>query len=143
VRGESVANGLGGRLLTRPSPRGGCGNEFILTVFRMVFPALLIPDTARGCGKAEVGAGVAGGRKVEVDGARSPLFGVFAPDFLLGELEIPPVLFLVLVTGRAGNATVGGPFDGRDGRGSVVAISVKCIGRISQGKRISSMLSLL
>jgi hypothetical protein len=66
-----------------------------------------------------VGAGVVGGRKV-VDGARRPLLGVFLAD--LEGVVMPPVLFLVFATGRAGSATVGGPFDGRDGRGSVVAI---------------------
>jgi hypothetical protein len=91
----------------------------MLTAFRIVFPAPLTADTARGWGSAVVGAGVAGGRKV-VEGARRPLLGVPFAD-LVG-VAIPPVLFLVFTTGRAGRATVGGPFDGRDGRGSVVAI---------------------
>jgi hypothetical protein len=38
-RGFSLANGLGGRLLDLLSPRGGCGNELMLTVFLSVLPA--------------------------------------------------------------------------------------------------------
>lgn len=40
---------------------------------------------------------------------------------LLG-VGMPPVLLRVLGTGRAGRAMDGGPLEGRDGRGSVVAI---------------------
>jgi hypothetical protein len=59
---RAADSGLGGRLLSLPSPRGGCGKELILTVLRIVLPAPLKPDTERGCGKAPVGAGDAGGR---------------------------------------------------------------------------------
>lgn len=78
-------------------------------------------ETARGCGRADVGAGVAGGRNV-VDGALIPLLlGVLAPD-LLG-VGMAPLLFRVFATGSAGRAMFGGPLDGRDGRGSVVAMA--------------------
>ena len=52
-RGLSFANGLGGTPLPRVSPRGGCGNELILTHFRSVFPVPLTPSF--GCGSADVG----------------------------------------------------------------------------------------
>lgn len=56
------------------------------------------------------------------DGARNPLLGVFGVD-LVGLTEgMLPVLFRVLFIGRAGNAMFGGPRDGRDGRGRVVAM---------------------
>ena len=113
-----VDSGLGGRLVMRPSPRGGCGNEFMLTVFLIVLPAPLNPETDLGCGRATVGAGVVGGRN-DVDGARSPILGVLGVDRLPGTTN-PPVLFRVLPTGNAGSATVGGPFEGREGLGSAV-----------------------
>lgn len=116
-----VDSGLGGRLVIRPSPRGGCGKEFMLTVFLIVLPAALNPDADLGWGRATVGAGVVGGRNDD-DGARRPVLGVFGVDLLTGTAK-PPVLFRVLPIGRAGSATVGGPFDGRDGRGSAVDIS--------------------
>lgn len=105
-------SGLGGRLLIRLSDLGGCGNELMLTVFLSVLPAPLIADTERGWGSAVVGAGVAGGRKV-VEGARSPLLGVVG-------VAAP---FLVLPTGRAGRAALGGPLEGRDALGSVVVMT--------------------
>jgi hypothetical protein len=67
-----------------------------------------------------MGGGDAGGRNV-VEGARRPLFGVLRFDFAFG-VGMPPVLFLVLVTGSAGSAAVGGPCDDRGGLGSAVAI---------------------
>lgn len=88
----------------------------MLTVFLIVLPAVLIPETARGVGRAVVGAGVAGGRTV-VEGARSPVLGVVGIDLLIGT-DRPPVLFRVLPMGSAGSATVGGPIEGRDGLGS-------------------------
>jgi hypothetical protein len=36
---------------------------------------------------------------------------------LLAGVGIPPVLLRVLPTGNAGSATVGGPIEGREGRG--------------------------
>jgi hypothetical protein len=61
--------------------------------------------------------GLKGGRLVE--GARRPDLGVEGADFAAGIL---PVLLRVFETGNAGRAMLGGPFDGRDGRGSVVAM---------------------
>lgn len=97
----------------------------MLTVLRNVFiEELLMAETARGCGSADVGAGVVGGRNAEEEeGARRPLFGlgVDGLDFDAGVGRFP-VLFLVFGTGRAGRAMVGGPFEGLAGLGSVVAI---------------------
>lgn len=122
-------SGLGGRLVTRTSPRGGWGKELMLTVFLTALPVDAAVETALGWGSADVGAGVAGGRNV-VDGARRPLLGVVGD--LFGPVGMPPVLFLVFATGRAGRATVGGPTEGRDGRGSAVDIvSVNAFDRSS------------
>ena len=60
------------------------------------------------------------------DGARSPLLGVLGADFVELTEGIFPVLFRVLATGKAGSAMFGGPLEGRDGRGRVVAIVVCC-----------------
>ena len=51
----------------------------------------------------------------ELEGARSPLrgSGVCNPSFMLDKVGIAPVLFRVFVIGIAGNAVVGGPYDGR------------------------------
>jgi len=118
--------GLGGRLEIRPSPRGGCGNAAmleILTTFLIDLPGVPMPetpDTVLGAGRAPVGAGRAGGGNA-ADGARSPVFGVLGVDRLV-RVGTPPVLFRVLPTGRAGRALVGGPFDGREGRGRAADI---------------------
>jgi len=91
----------------------------MLTTFLIVLPGVLrpgIPDTALGCGRAPVGAGSAGGGNA-ADGARRLVFGVLGVDLLPGAGS-PPVLFRVLLTGRAGRAAVGGPSDGREGLGS-------------------------
>ena len=132
--GAEVDNGLGGRLDIRPSPRGGCGNEFMLTVFLMVLPAALTPDTDLD----PAGVGMAGGRRL-ADGARSPLLGVAGVD-LLKDADSPPVLFLVLGTGSAGSAIVGGPIEGRAGLGSAVDIltTLRCTGQKRAGLVISS-----
>lgn len=108
-RGRSLANGLEGM---RVSPRGGCGNELMLTLFRSVFP---VPLTASfGCGSADVEFDAAGVRLMVV--ARIPDLGV------PGVEGMPPVLFRVLFTGKAGRAMLGGPSDGLAGRGNVVVI---------------------
>lgn len=52
----------------------------MLTVFRSAFVPCMAADTERGCGKAVVGAGVAGGGSWVVEGARSPLLGVLISD---------------------------------------------------------------
>src|SRR4051812_16026875 len=92
----------------------------MLTVFLIVLPTEFIPESARGVGRAPVGAGVAGGRRVE-EGARRLVFGfgVDGVDLQVGTAS-PPVLFRVLPTGSAGRAMVGGPTEGRDGLGSAV-----------------------
>jgi hypothetical protein len=63
-RGDVIApvSGLAGRLLVETSkPRGGCGKELILIVFRTPLVAELTPEAMRGCGSAPTGAGVVGG----------------------------------------------------------------------------------
>lgn len=123
----SLASGLGGKLLDLLSPRGGCGNELILTVFRSVLPAALTAPMAFTLarllerGNVVVGTGV-GGVKI-LEGARRPLLGVDGADFTGACDGIFSVLFRVLCTGKAGNAILGGPFEDRDGRGKAVAIS--------------------
>jgi hypothetical protein len=95
----------------------------MLTVLRRVLFPLLADCSAFGCGKAAEGAGLGGGGKL-TEGARNPLFGVAGADLVgLGEGMLP-VLFLVLLTGKAGNDVLGGPKEGLDGRGSVVVIAV-------------------
>lgn len=92
----------------------------MLTVFLIVLPAALNPETDLGWGRAPEGGGVTEGSRV-VDGARRPVLGVAGVDLLCdGAREL--VLFLVLGTGSAGRAIVGGPFEGRDGLGSVVMV---------------------
>jgi hypothetical protein len=112
-------NGLGGILAVR---LGGCGNELILTVFRMDLPALFTPAPL-GTGRAMVGAGDKGGPLCmdAADGALSPLLGL--PGVLVG-LAIPPVLFRLFGMGKAGRAPVGGSLDPRR-RGNVVAILIQ------------------
>lgn len=120
--GAPFDKGLGGRLAARFSLRGGCGKEFMLTVFRTVLAPAPTVETARGWGRAVVGAGVAGGKKVVVEGARRPLLGVLGAVLPTG-VETLPVLLRVFPTGSAGRAALGGPLDGRDALGSAVAIS--------------------
>jgi hypothetical protein len=114
-----VDSGLGGRLDIR-SPRGGCGKEFMLTVFLIVLPAALMPDTALGWGCDPAATGDAGGRRVP-DGARRLVLGVPGVGLLERAAKFP-VLFLVLFMGNAGSAIVGGPFEGRAGLGRAVDI---------------------
>ena len=65
------------------------------------------------------------------DGARKPLLGVAGADLAKVGEGIFPVLFLVLLIGKAGRAIFGGPMDGLAGRGSVVVIaSSGCNGRL-------------
>jgi len=89
----------------------------MLTVFLKVLPAALTPDTDR-WGSDPLAFGEAGGRRLD-DGARRPDLGVAGVDLLEGAVRLP-VLFLVLATGSAGSAIVGGAFDGRDGLGRAV-----------------------
>ena len=102
----------------------------MLTVLRKVLPAVTVEAAVFGWGSAEVGAGDVGGRNVAAEGARSPLLGVFGADLLDAGVWIPPVLFLVLPTGRAGRAAVGGPFEGLETLGRAVAISACVVASI-------------
>jgi hypothetical protein len=95
----------------------------MLTVLRRVLFVLPVDCRPFGCGKAAVGAGLGGGGKL-TDGARNPLFGVPGADLVGLSEGILPVLFLVLVTGKAGKDVLGGPREGLEGRGSVVVIAV-------------------
>lgn len=106
----------------RAVPLGGCGKEFMLIVFRIVLPCAFVPvgrvlsfgsvlDKARP---------VSGGPP---EGDRSPVLGRgIVRSFESGNVGMAPVLFLVLVVGIAGKADVGGPKDGREGRGIDAAI---------------------
>jgi hypothetical protein len=117
-------SGLGGRLvvLTPPGPpRGGCGKALMLIVFRIDFPAPFTPETARIFGRGAP-PGVAGSEDVE--GARNELLGILGieSERISGVVCMPPVLLRVFLEGRAGRAVVGGPKDGRDGRGREAAM---------------------
>lgn len=115
--------GLGGTpLLVRVSPLGGCGKELMLTLLRSVLPTPLMAGASFGCGSAAVGAGP-GGAILIVEGVRSPDLGVPGTDLAATACEERfPVLFRVLLIGNAGRAMLGGPTEGRDGRGNVVVI---------------------
>lgn len=117
-------NGLGGRLAVR-IPRGGCGNALMLIVFRIVFPAPFTPGVVLNLGRVVLPPGVVGAERFDAEGARRPLFGNRGGEVLILESEMVgmfPVLFLVFVVGNAGNAVVGGPYEGLDGRGIAAAI---------------------
>lgn len=96
----------------------------MLTTFLIDFPVGFAPgvklETWRGVGRPDIGVGDKGGLLYVLDGTRRPVLGVLLADLEGGARA--PVLFLVFGTGRAGRAMLGGPFDGRDGRGSVAAI---------------------
>ena len=146
---RSAASGLPGTLLLR---LGGWGNELMLTAFFKDFPGGSTPGGKRGRGAADARAGDVGAVECTLDGVRSPFLGVLAADFegVAPAARRLPVLFRVLGTGRAGRATFGGPLDGRDGRGRVVAMMAVVTGRLSgesgriellegyQGKRTKS-----
>ena len=105
-------------------PRGGCGNEFMLIVFRTVFPAEFTP------GVLLCFCSVLDPASNPLEGARSPLLGrgVERPCESTG-VGMPPVLLRVFCDGMGGNADVGGPMDGRDDRGNDVAIAYVCVER--------------
>lgn len=117
----SFASGLGGRPLALVSPRGGCGNELMLTLFLKVLPTPFTASASFGCGRVEPGIEPAGLRLID-EGVLNPDLGVPGADLVPNVLGTLPVLLRVLLTGKAGNAMFGGPRDGRDGRGSVVVI---------------------
>lgn len=94
----------------------------MLTVFRRAFVPCTAAETARGCGKAVVGAGVAGGGSWVAEGARSPLLGVVINDLAGVDGGWSPEDFLVFATGSAGRAIFGGALGFRCGLGSAVVI---------------------
>lgn len=125
LRDAAVDSGLGGTLTTRPSARGGCGNELILTVFRNVFPAALTPKVAaaaRGCDGVDMRAEAVVEKTVD-EGARRPNLGVTGAASDSPGLDIDPILFRVFATGSAGSATLGGPLVGRAGFGIVLGVT--------------------
>lgn len=113
--------GLFGILL---SPRGGCGNELMLTDFRSVFPGipLTAAETERGCNNAEPGVPAVGGGSSVEEGVRSPVLGVEVRDRAGVDGGCRPDALRVLATGSAGRAIVGGPFEGLEGFWSAVVI---------------------
>ena len=119
-------SGLGGKLLSRPSPRGGCGNEFMLTDFLSVLFEVFMEDTARGWGSPPAGDDVELRKLEALDGVRrTPDLGVDGIAVLV-ERDSPPRDFRVLPIGSAGRAELGGPFDSRAGFGTVVVDIVRC-----------------
>ncbi len=82
----------------------------MLMVLRIVLPAALAPGAALGFCKL-FGADVFGSNSMLLDGARSPLRGGNGVEnpAVSTTVGMPPVLFLVLFVGIAGNAEVGGP----------------------------------
>lgn len=94
----------------------------MLTDFLNVLPAAAVATKLFGWGSAVVGAGLGGGR-FAAEGARRPLLGVPGADRMELTVGMLPVLFRVLLMGRAGRAMSGGPLEGRDGRGKVVVMA--------------------
>ncbi len=115
--------GLGGRLAARMPLRGGGGKALMLVVFLSVLPAAFTPGVLRGFGRAVIGAGIIGGVCV-LEGVRIPLLGngVCNPILESAIVGTAPVLLRVFVVGMAGNEVVGGPYNGRDGRGIAAAM---------------------
>lgn len=112
-------NGLGGRLVVLTPPRGGCGKAFILIVLRIDFPAPFTPGVvSRVFGSGVLPDIVAEGSE-DVEGARNALRGRLGiePGVISEGVGMLPVLLRVFFVGKAGNAVVGGPKDGLDGRG--------------------------
>ena len=66
--------GLGGRLVVRTPPRGGCGKALMLIVFLSVFPALFTPGAVRSLGRVVLpDKGWLGDGLWDAEGARRPL----------------------------------------------------------------------
>lgn len=74
LRGLSLADEPGGRLVDRWSPRGGCGKELMLTVFLIVFEVATELGGPLYWDQAEVGTREGVTRLL--DGARRPVLGV-------------------------------------------------------------------
>lgn len=111
-------NGLGGKLAVLTPPRGGCGKAFILIVLRIDFPAPFTPGVSLVFGSGVLPDIVAEGSE-DVEGARNALRGRLGikPGVISEGVGMLPVLLRVFFVGKAGNAVVGGPKDGLDGRG--------------------------
>ena len=98
----------------------------MLIVFLMVFPSALNPGVVRNFGKVVLPPGVVGEGRCDVEGALSPLLGrlgVGASVLRLDVVGTLPVLLRVFIVGKAGNADVGGPYEGPDGRGIEAAMA--------------------
>jgi hypothetical protein len=97
----------------------------MLIVFRIVFPAPFTPGVGLNLGRVVLPPGVVGAERFACEGARIPLLGNRGGEvFILDSVRrgMFPVLFRVFVVGNAGNAVVGGPYEGLDGRGKAAAI---------------------
>ena len=97
----------------------------MLIVFRIVFPAPFTPGVDLNLGRVVLPPGVVGAERFACEGARIPLLGNRGGEvFILDSVRsgMFPVLFRVFVVGNAGNAVVGGPYEGPDGRGKAAAI---------------------
>lgn len=116
-------SGLGGRLAVL-IPRGGCGNALILIVFLTVFPGVFTNGVDLTLGNVllpELGVEIC-----DDEGVRRPLFGMLGVAGKSDNDGTPPVLFRVLIAGRAGNADIGGPFEGLNGLGRVAIVRSHC-----------------
>lgn len=89
----------------------------MLIDFRSVFPdaPLTAADTERGCNNADPGAAAVGGGSSVDEGVRSPVLGMFVNDLAGVDGGCRPDVLLVLATGSAGRAMVGGPLEGLGG----------------------------
>lgn len=132
-------SGLGGKLDVLTPPRGGCGKALILIVFLIDLPAPFTPGVVRNLGRVVSDApGVVGRGSPAAEGARKEDFGRRGgdpSDFAISDgVGMLPVLFRLL-TGSAGKAVVGGPYDGLEGLGRAAAIVVNDVGfRVAEMK---------
>lgn len=108
----------------------------MLIVFLIVLPAAFTPGVGFDFGSGLLPArdGLVGFESWDDEGARRPLFGKFGVVAKSETVGIFPVLFRVLVVGSAGNAAVGGPYEGLEGLGKEAAILYRVLDCTS-GKR--------
>jgi hypothetical protein len=93
----------------------------MLIVLRIVLPCEFVPGMVLSFGSVLGKARPVSGGPPEGD--RSPVLGRgIVRSFESVNVGIAPVLFLVFVVGMAGKAEVGGPYDGREGRGIEAAM---------------------
>lgn len=125
-RDEALAeSGLGGKPDGLPSPRGGWGNELMLTDFLSILFEALMEEIARGWGRPPAGDAVEFRKLEALDGVRrTPDLGVDGIAVFV-ERDRPPTDFRVLPIGSAGRAELGGPPENRVGFGTEVDI-VRC-----------------